>query len=184
MELKDVVSISGKPGLHLIVGKRPNGFIVESIDESKKRIPTSMSQKVSILEDISMYTYEGDAKLSIVMKNLHDQVTQGLALIDKQSSGNQIQEFFRKILPDFDESKVYNSDILKLVAWYKILADQLDFEKLGESEEGDDSKSTSPETPVAEKKTKSKAKPAASKAKATTKSAPAKAPKMTQRKMS
>lgn len=182
MELKDVVSIAGKPGLNLIVGKRPNGLIVETIDAQKKRFPTSLSQKVSILEDISIYTAEGDKRLMEVLILLHEQASKGLALINKKDSGDEIRSFFKKVLPDFDEARVYNSDIIKLVNWYTILKDHMDFteDKSEVSEEGAESKTVKgektakPKTPKNQGTTK----------KVSTKSAPAKAPKLTQRKMS
>ena len=141
--LSEIVSVSGKPGLHKLVGNRSNGLIVESLDEAKKRFPTSITQKVSFLSDISMYTYDGDEKLEEILKKLHSQVEGGLELISKKSSGEEIQSFFRKVLENFDEDQVYNSDILKLVAWYKVVKDLLDFDNLTEPEgEEADAKAT------------------------------------------
>jgi len=88
-----------------------------------------------------MYTYDGDEKLEDILKSLHTAVEGGLELITKKSSADEVQAFFRKILENFDEDQVYNSDILKLVSWYKILNDKLDFNQLTEPEaEGDDKK--------------------------------------------
>ncbi|MCB0733486.1 MAG: DUF5606 domain-containing protein [Flavobacteriales bacterium] len=182
LELKDIVSISGKPGLNKIVGQRPNGLIVEVLDGSGKRFPTSIHQKVSILADISMYTEEGDAPLMDVLRNLHKEVEGGLELITKKSAGDDIRAFFRKVLPTFDEERVYNSDIIKLCSWYAILKDHLDFNaKPEKSDEADSEKESKASAPKSAAKPK---KPAATKAKASAKSAPAKAPKITQRKMS
>jgi hypothetical protein len=139
--LTEIVSVSGKPGLHQLVGKRANGLIVESLDGLKKRFPTSLTQKVSFLSDISMYTYDGDEKLEDILKNLHAAVEGGLELVTKKNSADEVQAFFRNILENFDEDQVYNSDILKLVSWYKILKDMLDFSQLTEpEEEGTDKK--------------------------------------------
>lgn len=140
--LSDIVSVSGKPGLHKLVGKRSNGLIVESLDESKKRFPTSLTQKVSFLSDISMYTYDGDEKLDVILKKLDTAVQGGLALVSKKSSGEEVQAFFRKVVENFDEEQVYNSDILKLVNWYSVLKDVLDFENLIKLEETDGEKDT------------------------------------------
>lgn len=150
--LTEIVSVSGKPGLQKVVGKRSNGLIVESLDGTNKRFPTSLTQKVSFLSDISMYTYEGDEKLENILKTLHDQVSAGLALVTKKSSGEEVKEFFRKVLPNFDEDQVYNSDILKLVSWYTILKDQLDFNALTPSEEEEEEKTAA----VKEKKAPAK----------------------------
>jgi hypothetical protein len=138
MDFKEIVSVSGKPGLGLVVGKRPTGFIVQTIDEAKKRYPTSLSSKVSFLADISMYTLGDDVKLSTVLANLDKKVKEeGLELITKKDSADSISNFFKQILPDYDAERVYNSDIIKLVAWYKILENKLDFQSL--DSEGDDS---------------------------------------------
>ena len=127
-ELKDIVSISGKSGLYQIIGKRANGLIVESLDESKRRFPTSLTQKISILEDISIYTYDSDVKLSEVFKMLHVKVKDGLALVDKNTPNEEVKTFFRSVLSDYDEERVYVSDMLKVSQWYNLLKDIMSFE--------------------------------------------------------
>lgn len=181
MELKDIVSISGKPGLNQIVGQRPNGLIVETIDAQKKRFTTSLNQKVSILEDISMFTIDGDVKLIEVLRSLDKEVKNGLELISKKNSGEEIRFFFKKILPNFDEKQVYNSDILKVAAWYAILKDIVDFSEVKETDEKDAA------SDKVVKKTEKSSKPkksAPAGQKVAAKSAHVKAPKLTQRKMS
>lgn len=138
--LSEIVSVSGKPGLHKMVGNRSTGLIVESLDGLGKRFPTNLTQKVSFLSDISMYTYDGDEKLEEILKKLHTAVEGGLALISKKSSGEEIQTFFRKIVANFDEDQVYNSDIVKLVSWYLVIKDKVDFKNLMESEDAADEK--------------------------------------------
>ena len=137
--LNEIVSVSGKPGLHKVVGRRSNGLIVESLDGNGKRFPTNLNQKVSFLSDISMYTYEGDAALADVLKSLHEKVDGGLSVVSKKNSGDEIRSFFRQVLEDFDEDQVYNSDIIKLVNWYELLKDKLDFNQLLEEEESEES---------------------------------------------
>ena len=70
--LSEIVSVAGKPGLQKLIGNRANGLIVESLDAAGKRFPTSLTQKVSFLSDISMYTYDGDEKLEEILKKLHN----------------------------------------------------------------------------------------------------------------
>lgn len=181
MELKDVVSIAGKPGLNVIVGQRPNGLIVETIDDKKKRFPTTLSQRVSILEDISIYSKEGDVKLFDVFRRLHVEAKGGLTLISKKNSGDEIREFFRKVLPDFDETQVYNSDIIKVAVWYEILKDHIDFAE--EALKSDETETTDTKA-VKPSKTKKPATGKLGAKKVSTKSAHNKAPKLTQRKMS
>ncbi len=181
MELKDVVSIGGKPGLHLIVGRRPNGLIVESIDDRKKRTPTSLTQKVSILEDISIYTHDEDVRLRDVFKSLDAKVKDGLSIPVKKDGGDAIRGFFKEVLPNFDDEQVYTSDILKVCSWYTIVKGHIDFQKEEEADDaadGEEKKTSATKTSKAVKPKKAPAK------KVSTKSAPAKAPKLTQRKMS
>jgi hypothetical protein len=155
--LSDIVSVSGKPGLHKLVGQRSNGLIVETLDATKKRFPTSLTQKVSFLSDISMYTYDGDEKLEQILVKLNKEAAGGLTLISKKNSAEEVQAFFRKIVENFDEDQVYNSDILKLVSWYKILKDLVDFDNLTEpeEEEGKSAKKSKAKTPANKPKAKS-----------------------------
>ncbi|MCB9246255.1 MAG: DUF5606 domain-containing protein [Flavobacteriales bacterium] len=140
MQLSDIISIAGKPGLHKIVGKRPAGLIVETLDSKGKRFPTSITQKISILEDISMYTYDGDKRLADVLRVMHEKVQAGLTLVGRSNSGDEIRDFFREVLPDFDEERVYTSDILKLISWYQILQEFTDLDELLTDEsEGEES---------------------------------------------
>jgi len=67
MELKDVVSVAGIGGLHKIVGQRPSGLILETIDDQKRRFPTSLTQKVSILEDIAIFTVTDEVRLGEIL---------------------------------------------------------------------------------------------------------------------
>lgn len=145
LSLRDIVSIGGKPGLHKIVGQRPTGLIVETLDGSGKRFPSSLTQKVSILADISMYTYDEDVPLRDVLLSLHEKAKDGLELVSKSNSGDEVREFFRKVLPDFDEDQVYTSDILKLVSWYRILNDNTDIESVLSEEQEDSKEETSAE---------------------------------------
>ena len=153
-------------------------MIVESIDDRKKRTPTSLTQKVSVLEDISIYTYDGDVRLREVLKSLDTLVKDGLTLVEKKEGGDAIRDFFRKVLPEFDEDQVYTSDILKVCNWYTVLKDHIDFQKEAEEEESTEDKKSGASTKAAAKPKKTPVK------KVSTKSAPAKAPKLTQRKMS
>lgn len=141
MELKDIVAIAGAPGLYHVIGQRKNGLIVEALDGSGKKIPTSATTKVSILSDIAMFTMEGEEKLAQVLLNIHDKVKEGLNVPDKKASDDAFPQFLGKVLPDYDNERIYLSDMKKLAAWYHILSDKLDFEALRTSltseEEGD-----------------------------------------------
>ncbi|MFN3446884.1 MAG: DUF5606 domain-containing protein [Bacteroidia bacterium] len=125
MNLKEIVAISGVSGLHKIIGRTKTGLILESLNETKKRFPTSIQDKVSVLEDISMYTEEGDMRLAEVFVKLNEK---GGVPTSKDSAQTQ-----RKFLVDvikLDSERVYDSDIKKLLTWYNALKDLVDFKTL------------------------------------------------------
>jgi hypothetical protein len=122
MELKEIAAVSGKGGLFRILKPTRNGVILESLDDAKSKIVAGQTSKVSILEEISMYTLSGEGTVALgdVLKKIYELFPQGLDVTNK-SEGADLQEFMAKVLPDFDSDRVYNSDIKKLVAWYGIL---------------------------------------------------------------
>lgn len=154
MKLKEIVAISGISGLHKIIGRTKNGLILETLD-TKKRFPTSIQDKVSVLEDISMYTEDEDMPLAEVFVKLNEN---GKAPTSKDDVKVQ-----RKYLVDtikLDSDRVYDSDIKKLLNWFHALKDVLDFSTLLETEEKE-AEAKPAEAPVAEeaapKKTAKKA---------------------------
>lgn len=132
MEFKDIVSIGGKPGLYQIVGRRKNGLIVESIDGKNKRFPTTLTQKVSVLEDISIYTIDGEEKLSNVFREILTQSGKGLTVPTSGASKDELGSFMSAILKNYDEDRVYPSDIKKVAQWYNILNEFGDIKTLTE----------------------------------------------------
>lgn len=117
--LEGILSISGKSGLFKLVSQGRNAIIVESLADGK-RMPVSGSARVSALHEISMYTVDGDVKLSHVMANIY-KLTEGKECIPATSSNAELKEFMAKALPEWDADRIYVSDIKKLVAWYNIL---------------------------------------------------------------
>jgi hypothetical protein len=142
MELKDIVAIAGSPGLYHVIGQRKNGLIVEALDGSGKKIPTSATTKVSILSDIAMFTMEGEEKLGAVLLSIHDKVKEGLTVPDKKANDDVFPQFLGKVLPNYDNERIYLSDMKKLASWYNILGDKLDFEALRKSLQEDEQAET------------------------------------------
>lgn len=166
MELKDVVSIGGIGGLHKIVGQRPTGLIVETLDEQKKRFPTNLTQKISILDDISIYTIDGEVRLKDVLQSIREKEQAGAGIPGKKDNEDTIRSFIETVLPNYDKERVYISDLKKLVQWYGILKDRLDWDALKSEDE----------TEEKNKEEEKKDKPKAGKSKTPTKAA---APKKT-----
>ncbi|MFT3739134.1 MAG: DUF5606 domain-containing protein [Breznakibacter sp.] len=117
--LKEILSISGQGGLFKVISQGKNSLIVESLIDGK-RMPAHASSRISALEDISIYTEEGDIKLSEVLKRINDKENGGPA-IDPKSSNDQLKAYFAQVLPEYDKERVYVSDIKKVINWYNIL---------------------------------------------------------------
>lgn len=92
---------------------------MESLIDGKK-MPVHSANKVSALEDISMYTYEEDVPLKVILQKIFAH-TDGKEALDPKSDNNALFEFFRAVEPEFDEDRVYASDLKKLFAWYNLL---------------------------------------------------------------
>lgn len=134
MELKDIVAINGKPGLYEIKAQSKGGIIVESLIDSKK-IPITVTHNISALNEIAIYTYEEEIPLRIVLKSIGEKENGKEALSHKESS-KALTSFFREVLPNFDEERVYTSNIKKIVQWYNLLASKnFDFAAIKEVEE-------------------------------------------------
>lgn len=119
MDLKGILSISGYPGLFKMVSQSKSGLIVESLVD-KKRMPAFMTSKISSLEDIAIYTEETEVPLVDVFKNIHD-IENGGEAISTKASSNELKDYFSKVLPNYDQDRVYVSDIKKVINWYNTL---------------------------------------------------------------
>jgi hypothetical protein len=119
MNLKDILSITGKPGLYKNVAHSKNGVIVESISDGK-RFPVFANDKISSLEEISIFTTGDDISLRVVFKKIFDQEKGGPSA-DPKSSDKLLREYFKGILPEYDEERVYVSHIRKILVWYNLL---------------------------------------------------------------
>ena len=119
MDLKDIVSISGKPGLYKILAQGKNNIFVESLTE-KKRFPAYASDKISSLQDISIYTVDDDLKLTDVYDLMFKNLDGNNALSHKENP-KKLREYLLTIIPTYDSERVYDSDVKKLFQWYNIL---------------------------------------------------------------
>lgn len=119
--LKTVLSISGKPGLYRLVSQGKNMLIVESL-QTKKRLPAYAHDKLVSLGDIAIYTTGEEVPLAQVFQTIYDK--EGQKLDSKEyKTEDQLRKFFSEILPDYDEERVYMTDIKKIISWYNQLVD-------------------------------------------------------------
>ncbi len=122
MELKDIAAVSGKQGLFKVIKPRPTGMILESLDDKKSRSVTTSHNKVSLLQEISIYTTDFDKSipLSEILQKIYKEFG-GDPGVDSKSDGSELRSFMEFIVPDHDHDRVYSSDIKKIVTWYMII---------------------------------------------------------------
>ncbi|MGL1886687.1 MAG: DUF5606 domain-containing protein [Reichenbachiella sp.] len=123
MDFNDIATVSGKGGLFTVVAPTKGGVILESLDEQKKKLAVNMNSKVSILGEISIYTTdaEGASPLAVVMKKIHAEFD-GDTGLSSSSDADELKSFLKHVLPEYDQERVYVSDIKKLVTWYNLLS--------------------------------------------------------------
>lgn len=119
MEYNEIASVAGKGGLFKVVKPTRTGVILESLDENKQKLVAGATQRISVLSDISIYTttQEGSAPLEDVFKKIFAEFGDDPG-VTSTSDSDELKAFIKHILPDYDESRVYVSDIKKLVNWY------------------------------------------------------------------
>ncbi|MBA5629435.1 DUF5606 family protein [Moheibacter lacus] len=119
MDLTKIISISGKPGLFKLVSQAKGSFIVEDLDKGKK---TSISahNNVSLLENVAIYGVSEEFPLKDVFTKIYEKENGG-PTINHKESGATLRKYIEEVLPEYDESRVYDSDLKKLFQWYNIL---------------------------------------------------------------
>ncbi len=118
--MKDILAISGKPGLYRLVSQTNRGIVVESLDNGMKTL-IGNSYKVSTLKDIAIYTDTGEKPLEEVFKAMYELENGAPASVKEKGSADEIKAYFEKVLPDYDRDRVYVSDMKKVIKWYNIL---------------------------------------------------------------
>ena len=119
MNLAGIIAISGKPGLYKVVKQGKNNLFVQSLD-SDKITPAYSSDKISALEDISVYTYEEDVPLLELLGLIAEKSNYEATLSHKEDK-KKLESFFEEVVPNYDKERVYFSDIKKIFQWYNQL---------------------------------------------------------------
>ena len=137
--IKEVLAISGKPGLYRLISRGKNMLIVESLDETKKRMPAYASDRVVAVAEISIYTDDGEDTPLVSVFDSIKKLYEGkeVDINHKKADNDDIIAFFAKVLPNYDTERVRVSDMRKVIAWYNILvkAGITDFEIQEEKKE-------------------------------------------------
>lgn len=141
MDLSKVVAISGKPGLFLVKSQGAGKLIIESLLDGR-HAPAFANDKISSLEEISIFTTDNDKPLKEVFMNIHEKLGDNIGFDPKKVSPVELKEKFMLVLPEYDEDSVYPSDMRKVFQWYQLLNDKgiLDFtvEEVKEEEKSEE----------------------------------------------
>ncbi|MEN8230392.1 MAG: DUF5606 domain-containing protein [Bacteroidota bacterium] len=119
IKLKDILSISGKGGLFKYIAQARNGIVVESIEDNKRHVAAATA-RVSSLEDIAIFTHDAEVPLGDIFFMIHEK-SEGKETLSHKSPVNELKSYFEELVPDFDEERVYVSDIKKVFQWYNQL---------------------------------------------------------------
>jgi hypothetical protein len=120
MSLEKVLAIAGKPGLYKLVTQTRGGFVAESLLDNK-RLSIGVQQNVSVLSEIAIYTLTEEVPLITVLGNIKAKENGKQTSVSAKDSKDKLEEYFFGILPDYDEDRVYVSDIKKVIKWYNLL---------------------------------------------------------------
>ena len=120
MSLEKIISISGKPGLFKLIAQTRGGFVADSLSDNK-RISVNVQQNVSILSEIAIYTLDEEVPLRDVFKSIKAKENGEQTSVMPKDSKDKLEEYFFEILPNYDEDRVYASDIKKVIQWYNLL---------------------------------------------------------------
>ena len=132
MDLSGIISIAGMSGLFKVIAQTKNGLIVESLID-KKRVQAFSTHKISALEDVSIYSTGDDVPLKDVFQKIYDK-EKGGACIDHKSADAELKKYFKAAFAEYDEERVYVSDIKKVLNWYNALQKDGLLEKKEEAE--------------------------------------------------
>ena len=120
MELDKILAISKKPGLYKLITQSRGGFIAESLLD-KKRISVSISNNFSVLSEIAIYTLTEEIPIKTVFSKIFEKENGNLTSISPKASKDDLEAYFFSVLSDYDEDRVYASDIKKVLSWYNLL---------------------------------------------------------------
>ena len=148
IKVKDILSISGKGGLFKFIAQARNGIVVESLEESKRHVAPATA-RISSLDDIDIFTEEEEVPLADVFMVIH-KMAEGKESISHKASNDELKEYFREIIPEYDEDRVYVSDIRKVILWYNLLHEHNLLEVIEKEEESDIDDEDKKEKPDAE----------------------------------
>jgi len=153
IDLKQVAAVSGMNGLYRVVKPTRSGVIIENLSDNPQRIVAQARHRMSLLDEISIYTTDEEATVPLaeVFDRINKKYGNDLPLSDKPSN-EDYKAFMADVLPEYDEERVYVSDMKKLAAWYQIVNKHIGFSEDAAAKEDSEAE----EEKTSEKKEKAK----------------------------
>lgn len=137
MALDTILAISQKPGLYKLVTQTRGGLIAQSLQDGK-RISVNLRNNISLLSEIAIFTLTEEKPLREVFLKIKEKENGGKTSVSHKDSKDNLEEYFFEVLPDYDEDRVYVSDIKKVIRWYNLLHDSNMLDDLEETESLDE----------------------------------------------
>lgn len=150
IQLKDILAISGKGGLFKFIAQARNGIVVESLEEKKRHVAPATA-RVSSLEDIAIFTHDEEVPLADIFYMIHEK-SDGKETISHKASSDELKSQFRELVPEYDEERVYVSDIKKVFQWYNLLHKHQLLEVIEKEEEQEEQEEQAEQAEEAEEK--------------------------------
>lgn len=133
MKLNQILTISGMPGLYQLQSRTRSGFLALSLLDGK-RISIGLHNNVSLLSEIAIYTLQEERPLEEVFKAIKEKENGQKTTISHKATNEELEAYFFSVIPDYDEDRVYPSDIKKIIQWYNLLIDKGFLEETSEEE--------------------------------------------------
>jgi hypothetical protein len=133
MKLNQILTISGMPGLYQLQSRTRSGFLALSLLDGK-RISIGLRNNVSLLSEIAIYTLQEERPLEEVFKVIKEKENGQKTTISHKATNEELEAYFFSVIPDYDEDRVYPSDIKKIIQWYNLLIDKGFLEETSEEE--------------------------------------------------
>ena len=134
MALEKIIAIGGKPGLYELIAQTKGGFVGESLVD-KKRLTVSIRAKVSVLSEIAIYALDREVPLLEVFEAIHKKEDGKETSVSPKADKLALEEYFFSILPNYDEDRVYASDMKKILSWYNLLLNSVTLKEALEAQE-------------------------------------------------
>lgn len=120
MNLKDLLAVSGLPGLYKISSSRPNGLVIEHLDTGKTQFCSMRKHQFTPMETVAIYTMTDTIEIKDVFQRMLDQLVDNPPA-NVKGSKDDVREYFEDVVPEYDKDKVFIGDMIKVIKWFNFL---------------------------------------------------------------